>query len=148
MSHFTTLSTVAKRARLGRRTAAALLGAAALTGLTTVTAPSAGAVEAPSSGWDHTYSGRGVRVYVEEHGDIISVCDTSTNGHSAWVTVDDLTQNRSGYKVTASGGRGSCATRRASDGIKYNPDEGMRIGLNYEGEGGNGSYAVTFVNDH
>lgn len=148
MSHPTTSPSAAKRARLGRRTATGLLGAAALTGLTAVTAPSAGAVVDPGIKWDHTYSGTGVKVYVEEHGDIISVCDTSANDRSAWVTVSDITNNISGYKLMASRGKGSCATHQASDGSRYDQREGSRIALNFEGAGGNGSYYVSFVNDH
>ncbi|MFD6281952.1 hypothetical protein ACFWFI_41310 [Streptomyces sp. NPDC060209] len=144
MSHTTTLSGVTKRARLGRRTAAALLGAAALTGLTTVTAPSAGA----AINWDHTYSGTGVKVYVEEHGDIITVCDTSANGHSAWVAVMDITDNIDHYKLKASGGKGTCATHKASQGGRYNLGEYSRIALNFEGGANNGSYYVSYVNDH
>ncbi|MFE4328007.1 MULTISPECIES: hypothetical protein [unclassified Streptomyces] len=143
MSYTTTRPTVTRRARLGRRTAAALLGAAALTGLTAVTAPSAGAIT-----WDHTYSGTGVKVYVKEHGDIIRVCDTSANGHSAWVAVMDITDNVDHYKLKASGGKGTCATHQASEGGRYNLAEYSRIALNFEGAGGNGSYYVSFVNDH
>ncbi|MFJ5779031.1 hypothetical protein [Streptomyces sp. NPDC093094] len=143
------IPTLAKRARLGHRTAAALFGAAALTGLAAVVAPSADAAELPGGiVWDHTYTGTGVKVYVEEHGDIVSVCDTSANGHSAWVAVSDITNNISGYKLTVTGGKGSCATHRASDGTRYNMEENARIALNYEGAGGRGSYYVSFVNDH
>ncbi|MGV9630030.1 hypothetical protein [Streptomyces sp. NPDC003487] len=145
-----THTTTAQRSPHGRRTVAALLGAAALAALTTLTAPSASAAVAPPGGssWDHVWSGNGVKVYVKEHGDIVSVCDTAANGHSAWVTVDDLTANRSGYKLVASGGKGTCASHSASEGIKYDMDEYDRFGLNYEGAGGNGSYFVSFVNHH
>ncbi|MFC9425368.1 hypothetical protein [Streptomyces sp. NPDC056987] len=143
MSHTTTPTIVPRRARLGRRAAAALLGAAALTGLTTVTAPTAGAAT-----WDHTYSGKGVTVYVKERGDIIKVCDTSKNGHSAWVAVMDISNNIDHYKLKASGGKGTCATHRASEGGRYDLAEYSRIALNYEGAGGNGSYYVSYVNDH
>ncbi|MGQ4491087.1 hypothetical protein LRE75_20930 [Streptomyces sp. 372A] len=146
----TTATTVAgKRSRLRRRSTAALLGAAAFAGLTTVTATPAGAAEAPTGiNWDHTWNGRGVRVYVEEHGDIISVCDTSANGHAAFVTVDDWDLNISHYKATVKTGKGTCVTHRASQGGKYNLHEYSNIGLTFEGEGGQGSYAVNFVNDH
>ncbi|MFC7304209.1 hypothetical protein ACFQVC_08295 [Streptomyces monticola] len=140
----TTAPLAAKRTGLGRRAAAALLGAAALTGMATVTAPSAGA----AAGWDHTYSGTGVKVYVEERGDIVRVCDTSANGHSAWVAVMDNDNNIDHYKLKAAGGKGSCATNRASEGGRHNLAEYSRIALNFEGKGGNGSYYVSFVNDH
>lgn len=132
------------------RTVAALFGAAALATLTTVTAPSAVAAVAPPSGtsWDHVYSGAGVKVYVKERGDIVSVCDTSANGHAAWVTVSDMDANLAGYKLTARGGKGSCASHLASEGYRYNMIEYDRIGLNFEGGADNGSYYVSFVNDH
>ncbi|MFJ3365809.1 hypothetical protein [Streptomyces anthocyanicus] len=111
-------------------------------------APAAAATELPGINWDHTYSGTGVKVYVEEYGDVISVCDTSANGHSAWVWVGDSTNNIDHYKLTASSGKGSCATRRANDGSRYNLREYSRIALNFEGAGGRGSYYVSYVNDH
>lgn len=146
----TTSPTARKRSPRARRLAAALAGAAAVAALSTLTAPTASAAVPPPDGssWDHVYSGDGVKVYIKEHGDIVSVCDTAANGHSAWVTVDDLTINRSGYKLVASGGKGTCASHSAAQGIKYDMDEGDRFGLNYEGAGGNGSYYVSFVNDH
>jgi hypothetical protein len=149
MPYTSTSPTATTRSRRGRRTVAALFGAAALGALAIVTAPSATAAEAPDgTTWDHTWTGTGVAVYVEEHGDIISVCDTSANGHSAWVTVDDITDNITGYKLTASNGKGTCATHSASQGGRYDLRENNRIALNYEGAGGNGTYAVSFVNDH
>jgi hypothetical protein len=48
------------------------------------------------------------------------VCDTSGNNHTAWVAVDDVTLSISGYKATVTAGSGSCVTRQASDGGKYN----------------------------
>ncbi|MCX0241905.1 hypothetical protein [Streptomyces drozdowiczii] len=36
------------------------------------------------------------------YGDIISVCDTSANGHAAFVKVDDWDLNTSHYKATVS----------------------------------------------
>jgi hypothetical protein len=149
MLHTNSSPTVTRRSRRGSRAVAALLGAAALGALAVVSAPSAVAAEPPDgTSWDHTWTGTGVTVYVEEHGDVISVCDTSANSHSAWVTVDDITDNITGYKLTASGGKGSCATHQASQGGRYDLRENNRIALNYEGNGGGGSYAVSFVNDH
>ncbi|WP_406453170.1 hypothetical protein OG782_20975 [Streptomyces sp. NBC_00876] len=138
-----------KRSRLGRRATAALLGAVALAGLSSVTASPATAAEAPTGiNWDHTWNGKGVRVYVEEHGDYISVCDTAANGHSAFVTVDDVDLNISHYKAKVTTGKGTCVTHKASQGGRYNLHEWSEIGLTFEGEGGRGSYAVNFVNDH
>ncbi|MFF6983713.1 hypothetical protein ACFZAV_40035 [Streptomyces sp. NPDC008343] len=102
----------------------------------------------PDINWDHVYSASGVRVYVEEHGDIISVCDTWKNGHSAHVTVSDGTWPEN-YEMTANGGYGSCKTHRASDGRKYNLDEtGVDLfyyGIEYDDYAYEEAY---FVNDH
>ncbi|CAM5432397.1 hypothetical protein STENM223S_07805 [Streptomyces tendae] len=149
MQRTTSTASAGLRSRLRRRTTAALVGAVAAAGLTAVTATPAGAAGAPTGiNWDHVWNGTGVRVYVEEYGDIISVCDTSANGHSAFVTVDDWDLNISHYKATVSTGKGTCVTHRASQGGKYNLHEYSNIGLTFEGKGGQGSYAVNFVNDH
>jgi hypothetical protein len=94
--------------------------------------------------WDHTYKEPGVTVYVEEHGDIISVCDSSENGHSAWVEVN-YAYGR--YRLTASGGVGTCATGSASDG--WDLPEELEISLLFDGNGGSYAEGVeSFVNDH
>ncbi len=131
-----------------RHTVSALISAAALTALATITAPPTIAADQPGIAWDHTWSGVGVKVYVEEYGDIISVCDASANGHSAWVTVDDISANITGYRLTANRGTGTCSTHRAGDGGRYNLREDHRIALNFEGSGGRGSYYVSYLNDH
>lgn len=149
MSHTSPSSVITRRFSRGRRTVAALFGAAALASLGIVTAPSAGAAELPGGiAWDHVYSGPGVKVYVEEHGDVISVCDTSANGHAAWVAVDNVSDNISGYKLVVSTGNGSCATHKASQGGRYDLGEYSTIGMSYEGQGGLGSTYSAWFNDH
>ncbi|WP_406094093.1 hypothetical protein [Streptomyces sp. NBC_01013] len=149
MQHTTSAPGATRRSRLRRRSAAALVGAAALAGLAAVTTSPATAAEAPTGiNWDHTWNGAGVRVYVEEHGDIISVCDTAANGHAAFVTVVDSDLNIDHYEAKVSTGKGTCVTHQASQGGRYNLHEYSNIGLTFEGEGGLGSYAVNFVNDH
>ncbi|MET7495034.1 hypothetical protein [Streptomyces sp900116325] len=147
--HLSASPTGSGRSRSRRRIVAALLGAAALATLGTVTAPSAFASPAPPGGgtWDHAWSGGGATVYVEEHGDLVSVCDTSSNGHSAWVAVIDEDTGGS-YKMTASGGKGTCKSHSAADGNYYNIPEGDKITLNWDGAGDNGGYAASFINDH
>jgi hypothetical protein len=106
------------------------------------------AAEEPPGGivWDHTYEAPGVRVYVEEHGDIISVCDTKANGHSARIEVgkDDWPL---AYEMAARGGAGTCETHRASDGWRYNLMERVNIQLAFDGNGGNDTWKL-FYNDH
>lgn len=133
------------KSHLGRVVA----GAIALAATTTVlTVGSAFAAEPPDGiVWDHTYRATGVVVYVEEHGDIVSVCDTSANGHSAWVVVRDRVGYE--YRLAATHGKGTCDTAQASDGGGHNLYEGDTIGLEMSGTGATyyDKYA-TFVNDH
>ncbi|WP_329483113.1 hypothetical protein OG555_13050 [Kribbella sp. NBC_01484] len=97
--------------------------------------------------WDHTYTAPGVKVYVEEHGDIISVCDTSKNGYAAWVLVTDRVGVQ--FQITARNGVGSCETTQADDGLLHDLYEGDRIDLHLDGDGDEpgGAYEA-FVNDH
>lgn len=99
----------------------------------------------PGIVWDHTYKATGVVVYVEEHGDIVSVCDTAANGHRAEADVEDDGVGLR-YTLSVTAGKGSCKTAQASDG--HDMGEGDLIGIAY---GGNGKYPAavsTFVNDH
>ncbi|WP_433243055.1 hypothetical protein [Actinomadura nitritigenes] len=134
--------------RIGRVLAGTMTLAAATIMATAGNASAGQLPPAPSGGWDHHWHGTGVDVYVEEHGDMIYVCDTSANGHSAWVAADDITLNISGYKQTVTTGAGTCTGHDASDGAKYDLAEGSRISLNYDGVGTNGEYVTSFVNDH
>ncbi|WP_432589112.1 hypothetical protein ABVG11_30300 [Streptomyces sp. HD1123-B1] len=143
-------STGGHHSRRARRTVAALVGAAALAALGTMNAPTATAAPAPPGGssWDHVWSGSGVKVYVKERGDIVSVCDTAANGHSAWTTVDRLNPDIEGYKMYARGGKGTCTSHSAAEGGRYNLAEGGQYTLNFEGRGDNGGSVAGFVNDH
>lgn len=131
--------------RVGRVGAVAMALAAAATLM--VSAGSASAQPDPGINWDHTFEASGVRVYVEEYGDIISVCDTKSNGHAAEVQVRATDVWPYDYEMTASGGVGSCKTHQASDGAKYNLSE-RGIDLLFDGDGGEWSGSGYFVNDH
>jgi len=98
----------------------------------------------PGINWDHTLTAEGVRVYVEEHGDIISVCDAKANGRAAWVQV--FVGESAAYEMTVTEGAGSCETRRASDGGKYNLRE-VSILLFFDGNGGERNWH-NFSNNH
>ena len=89
--------------------------------LATATSASASIVP-PSGGWDHewttTDSNQGGTVYLAEYGDIVTLCDTASDGYSPYVQI--LEPNEDGayerkYVLTASGGYGDCVTARASD---------------------------------
>ncbi|MEW1686226.1 hypothetical protein [Streptomyces sp. NPDC093594] len=114
---------------------------------TAIAATPATAFAADTVTWDHIWTATGVKVYVAEYGDIISVCDTSANGHAARATITDDTIGFTYYSITASGGAGTCVTHRASDGASYDLIEGSKITISYDGNGG--AYASTgYVNDH
>ncbi|MFI7072608.1 hypothetical protein [Micromonospora sediminicola] len=125
----------------------AFAGAAALTVAVVVAWPGSAAAspEPPGDGWDHVFSAKGVTVYVEEYGDVISVCDTLANGHNAWVSVSDASDWV--YSATVNSGAGSCSTHRASEGGIYNLREGREFLLDFAGST-EGAYLEAFSNNH
>jgi hypothetical protein len=129
------------------RSLRAVGGALALSAAVMITT-SAGAFAAePPDGivWDHTFTAPGVKVYVEEHGDYISVCDTAKNGHAAWVVVSF---GYAKYKLTASNGVGSCELTSAADD---DLPEHVEILLTFDGMGHDTDHpdeVASFVNDH
>lgn len=129
------------------RFAAGLMTLAAAATLGISGGASAGPVPPPGGGsWDHVYKATGVEVDVDEHGDWVVVCDTSANGHSAWVTVAD-TVDFHGYSMKVTSGAGTCEGHYAGDGANYNLTENQYVSLHFDGNGG--SYAsASFLNDH
>ncbi|WP_410612498.1 hypothetical protein [Amycolatopsis sp. lyj-109] len=122
-----------------------------------MTATSASAtVDPPGGSWDHTWTttdaNKGGTVYVEENGDVVSVCDTAADGLSARASIS--VQDGSGayperYLLVASGGLGSCATARASDGGTHDLPEHWNIGVAvYLGPNGQHSSQHFYLNDH
>nr|WP_206314768.1 hypothetical protein [Streptomyces coryli] len=121
------------------------MAAAALT----MSTGTASAYPDPGIDWDHIYETTGARVYVEEYGDYISVCDTKANGASAYVSVMEIGYSDPSYSMTASGGVGTCKSHRASDGAKYNLNENGTVVLDYVGTGNWSDYVESeFFNDH
>ncbi|MDX3434144.1 hypothetical protein PV664_35315 [Streptomyces sp. ME01-18a] len=122
------------------------VGVLAFAAAATVAAPSgAFAADTADSVWDDVWTGSGMSVSVKEYGDIISVCDTTTNGHtaSAWVYAGPDLQ----YRLEATGDIvGSCATARASSGGSFDLPEDEGITVIYNGDGG-GIQTAFFVND-
>ncbi|MFD5269034.1 hypothetical protein [Streptomyces sp. NPDC058335] len=128
-----------------------------LAGGALATATSASAViDPPSGGWDHTWttsdSNPGGTVYIAEHGDIVSLCDTDADGYAPRVQI--AAQASSGayhirYTLTASGGEGACATARASQGGVYDLPENTSIGVTIW-LGPDRDYQTThyYLNDH
>ncbi|MFI7072605.1 hypothetical protein [Micromonospora sediminicola] len=130
------------------RSVRGLVGAAALTAATVVAFPGGAAAspEPPDSSWDHVFSAKGVTVYVEEYGDIISVCDSLANGYAATVFVES-DGGTLFYSAKASNGAGTCTTHRASDGGKYNLPEKWYYKVVYDGSE-EASELSGFYNDH
>jgi hypothetical protein len=98
--------------------------------------PASATVDPPGGSWDHTWTTtdakKGGTVYVEENGDVVSVCDSAADGLAARASIS--VQDSSGayperYLLVASGGLGSCATARASDGGKHDLPEHVSIGV-------------------
>ncbi|TRV73756.1 hypothetical protein FKN01_26385 [Streptomyces sp. 130] len=105
----------------------------------------------PGINWDHIFNpnsptGSGVRVYVEEYGDIVSVCDSAKDGKSATAVVTDLGYSGREYSMTVSSGYGTCKSHRASDGGVYNLHEDNYVAITYWAKGGD-NYAE-YYNDH
>ncbi|MCT9010697.1 hypothetical protein [Streptomyces rhizosphaerihabitans] len=110
-----------------------------LAGGALATATSASAtVDPPSGGWDHTWtttdSNNGGTVYIAEHGDHVSVCDTAADGYAPRVRIANEEQTVPGaydtrYTLTASGGEGSCVSASASQGGVYDLPENVKIGV-------------------
>jgi hypothetical protein len=103
------------------------------------------AAEEPPGGidWDRTIYGWGVVVYVETYGDIVSVCDTKANGSRASVAVAHI-YGAVIYRMDARDGAGTCETRRASDGGKYNLKEDEAFKIYFKGTDGAADTA-TFI---
>lgn len=71
--------------------------------------------------WDHVWytsdAGPGGTVYIRERGDVVTLCDTAADGYAPRVEVTyHVGTPEPGYKLTASGGYGSCTTANASMG--------------------------------
>ncbi|MFI5592428.1 hypothetical protein ACIA5G_45775 [Amycolatopsis sp. NPDC051758] len=141
-----------------RNKIAALVATTAfVAGGTLLTATSASAtVDPPGGSWDHTWkttdANKGGTVYVEENGDVVSVCDSFADGLAARARVS--VQQSSGayyerYTLVASGGLGSCATARASDGGTHDLPEHVSIGVTvYLGPDFQHASDHYYLNDH
>jgi hypothetical protein len=128
-------------------------------GGTLLTATSASAaVDPPGGSWDHTWTttdgNKGGTIYIEENGDVVSLCDTAADGLAPRANIAVEESSVPGaydtrYTLTASGGLGSCDTARASDGGTHNLPENWNIGVTIY-LGPNYQHASThyYLNDH
>ncbi|MFF3765758.1 hypothetical protein ACFYYR_16960 [Streptomyces sp. NPDC001922] len=122
--------------RIGRM----LVGATALA--SAALAMTAGGASA--AGWDHSFGpnisgSSGVRVYVQERGDIVKLCDTKKDGYSAELEVGEDGYSGSSYGMSVTTGAGTCKTHRAADGAKYNLDENNGVSFGFWAKGPNSS---------
>jgi len=144
-----------------RTTIAAVAATVLLAGggaLAAASSASAATLPPPGGGsWDHTWtttdSLHGGTIYVDEHGDMVYLCDTAADGYAP--RADIASQSSSGqynsrYGLTASAGKGSCTGHTASEGGVYNLPENDNILVNVwlgPNVGHDGSDHV-FLNDH
>ncbi|MFG3689641.1 hypothetical protein [Micromonospora sp. NPDC047740] len=96
--------------------------------------------------WDHHWSVPGGDVYVEEHGDIVMVCDTKADGKGVHGLVKDYYTGIIAYEFDETAGAFTCIKLSASMGGRYNLVEGHYYGVSfYVGD----SHEVGFwTNDH
>ncbi|NIH77919.1 hypothetical protein [Amycolatopsis viridis] len=120
--------------------------AATATAVLAGTSTAAAAAYSPPGGWDHIWraaDGTAV-VYVEEHGDVIKLCDTKRNSFGAFLAVW-----KNGSIITNwTAGDGGCKTHQASEGKPYDLPEGVRIELRFHGTAGGPDTRQSFTNDH
>ncbi len=136
---------------------AAVAATALLVGGMLATASTASASDPGGGGsWDHTWTttdaAHGGTIYVQEHGDILMVCDTAADGNAAraQVAYDNVALGKEIYfTITASGGNGSCSETKASDGAPYDLPENQEIGVTvYIGPDFGHENAEGFMNDN
>ncbi|GAB3566387.1 hypothetical protein GCM10027445_13160 [Amycolatopsis endophytica] len=128
-------------------TTLAIAATVALTGIGTASA----APTPPGDSWDHVWTAKDgtAKLYVEEHGDLISICDTKANGDSAHVHVYVGVNGPLRYTARATGGKGNCSVHSASQGGKYNlPETNQKIYLWFGGDNSSGDTMASFFNDH
>lgn len=124
--------------------------------LATATSASA-TVDPPGGSWDHTWTTsdakQGGTVYIAEYGDVVSLCDTAADGYAPRAEVFSE-ESIAGlydlqYTLTASGGEGSCATSRASQGGVHDLPEGRHISVTiYLGPDRKAQTTHIYLNDH
>jgi hypothetical protein len=96
----------------------------------------ASAAPAPPEGsWDHTWTtydtGHGGTLYIEEHGDYATICDTAADGKAPVAELyslgpDGTDAPKFRYTITDTGGYGTCKSVSAATSSTYNlPEDEM-----------------------
>jgi hypothetical protein len=125
-------------------TAAALASAAGLA----LAAPAHASDPGGGGSWDHTYvtiDGGGT-VHVQEHGDLIELCDTKADGLS--VRVEVSWDNSAGYVLYDKAGNGTCTAVSATTAAKYDLPENKTIYLYIAASDNFDWKAASYLNDH
>jgi hypothetical protein len=117
-------------------------------------AGSAAAGTPPPHVWDHRWTTSGATLYVQEHGDVVSLCDSAANGIRPGAIVGWFTSTGwHAYDMLATGGNGSCKSISANSNpcVRCNIPEGVTVRVSFYGANspsGPARIEKTFVNDH
>ena len=97
--------------------------------------------------WDHTWVSLdgGVTLHVQEHGDIVDLCDTRADGLSVRV---EVSWDGGSYYFYNYGGNGTCEAVSASTAAKYDLPEGKKIYIWISASNNIDNLATSYVNDH
>jgi hypothetical protein len=122
-------------------------------GLLASASPASAAPLQPSATtWDHVWTtsdpAHGGTIRIQEHGDVIQLCDTAADGYTPRADVTwGTTSNGSGFSLAAWGGNGACAEVSASMG--YDLPENTEIYVDIF-LGPNFAYETyhSYLNDH
>jgi hypothetical protein len=147
------LTSIEARRIVNRKIAGILVGGATVIGSLAFAAPASASPSPPQGGsWDHVWtstdSTHGATVYVEEHGDVIDVCDTASDGHLAEVRVawdfDSFIIRASGYGVC------TVSTNVNHDLPEAQMSNNITVSVyrNSTSSGPVNLYKTFFVNDH
>lgn len=95
--------------------------------------------------WPYDPAGK---MWFNEYGDVVTVCDNDADGHSVYLSVDGGVGHEYGVHVV--GGEGTCVTHKAAQGGKYNLPEKTAIHFEiWSSAGYSGSVnRADWVNDH
>jgi len=127
-------------------------GLAAAVGAFVFATPASASLAPPGGDtWDHVFasSDKSATVYVEEHGDVFTLCDTLADGYAAhaeigWIDPNSLAGK---YFDMVVGNYGSCVTSTASQ--HDIPENGTLVQVSVWGPGNQAtSTKYTYNNDH
>ncbi|WP_432190220.1 hypothetical protein [Streptomyces sp. Tue6028] len=122
-------------------------GAAAIGGLMLAT-PASASTSPPGGGtWDHVWTHDGATLSVEEHGDVIQLCDTAADGYSAKAyLVWNVSPGVADSMTLTVAGNGNCV---GSDASTHDITEGKTVNVYISNTGPDSTELyVTYLNDN